>query len=497
MGLSRRGIVLGSVVALTLPSVPEYVIAYAALAKVGAVTAGVNPRLTDAERATALEVVGPDLVLGDPAEVNALRVDGESPPALPDDPERPVAIVLTSGTTGRPRGAEFRVRQLAAITAADVGDTWGGGGPMLASTQFAHVGFMTKLAWYLRLRTTQLLIDRWRASTVLDQIEQHRVPSVGGVAPQIALLLREPDFDDRDLDCVQTIIVGAAPSPPALVHEARERFGAGYSIRYSSTECGGVGTGTAFDAPDSEALYTVGRPRPPVELSIRDDDGRPVPDGERRRGLPPLPLRDGRLLERPRGHRRRPTGRLAALRRPRPRRRGRLRAPGRPGQGDVHPGWLQRVPPRGRGRAVRAPRRRRGGCGPPTGRGHGRGRRRRRRPPRHHVTTVPGRAAGLRRATGCPLTSSPKRSASSTPCPSRPCRSWTAAPWPPRRPGTVEVQPRRLRSTSKLRTALAKMLGSTSGSVTTTGGWKRLVSSANSSCSSYLAKLAPMQKWVP
>ena len=280
VGLERRGVGLGSVAALTMASTPDYVVAYIALAKVGAVTAGVNPRLTDAERATALEVVDPDLVLSDAAEVEALRVADEAPPALPADPERPVAIVLTSGTTGRPRGAEFRVGQIAAITAADAGDTWGGGGAMLASTQFAHIGFMTKLAWYLRLGTTQLLLDRWRAADVLDQIEAHRVPSVGGVAPQIALLLREPDFDQRDLSCVRTIIVGAAPSPPALVHEARERFGAAYSIRYSSTECGGVGTGTAFDAPDAEALYTVGRPRPPVELSIRDGDERPVADGE-------------------------------------------------------------------------------------------------------------------------------------------------------------------------------------------------------------------------
>ena len=280
VGLARRGVGPGSIVALTLPSTPEYVVAYVGLAKVGAVTAGVNPRLTDAERTTALDVVRPDVVLSSADEVAGLRVTGETPPPLAEDPDRPVAIVLTSGTTGRPRGAEFRVRQLAAITMADVGDAWGGGGPMLASTQFAHVGFMTKLAWYLRLGTTQLLLDRWRATDVLDQIEVHRVPSVGGVAPQIALLLREPDLDQRDLDCVQTIIVGAAPSPPALVHEARERFGAAYSIRYSSTECGGVGTGTAFDAPDAEALHTVGRPRPPVELSIRDDTGRPVADGE-------------------------------------------------------------------------------------------------------------------------------------------------------------------------------------------------------------------------
>lgn len=211
VGVARRGIGPGSVVALTLPSTPAYVVAYLALAKVGALTAGVNPRLTDAERSAALEVVGPDLVLAGAEEVAALAVAGEAPPPLPPDPERPVAVVLTSGTTGRPRGAEFRVRQLEAITAADVGTTWGGGGPMLASTQFAHVGFMTKLAWYLRLGTTQLLIDRWRAATVLDQIETYRVPSIGAVAPQLALLLRDPTFDQRDLSCVQTIIAGAAP----------------------------------------------------------------------------------------------------------------------------------------------------------------------------------------------------------------------------------------------------------------------------------------------
>jgi acyl-CoA synthetase (AMP-forming)/AMP-acid ligase II len=50
------------------------------------------------------------------------------------------------------------------------------------------------------------------------------------------------------------------------VAEARRRFGAAYSIRYSSTESGGVGTGTAFDAGDDEALHSVGRPRPGVEV---------------------------------------------------------------------------------------------------------------------------------------------------------------------------------------------------------------------------------------
>jgi acyl-CoA synthetase (AMP-forming)/AMP-acid ligase II len=43
-------------------------------------------------------------------------------------------------------------------------------------------------------------------------------------------------------------------------------------VRYSSTESGGVGTLTAFDAPEDETLYTVGRPRDGIDLRISDDD---------------------------------------------------------------------------------------------------------------------------------------------------------------------------------------------------------------------------------
>ena len=204
---------------------------------------------------------------------------------LPEDPDRVVAIVFTSGTTGNPKGAVFGNRELHAIARADVPNfddesSWGKGGPMLAATAFAHIGSMTKLAWYLRLGTTTYLLDRWRSSDVLRLVSEHRMQSVGGVAPQLALLLRDPTFDDFDLSSVRTIVMGGAFSPPALVDEARRRFGAAYSIRYSSTESGGVGTGTAFDADDEEALFTVGRPRGDVELRIVDDHDLGCTDGE-------------------------------------------------------------------------------------------------------------------------------------------------------------------------------------------------------------------------
>lgn len=302
-GFQQRGLRPGDVVALLLPSSPDYLIAYVAAAKAGLITAGFNPRLAPRQRSEMLATAAPALVLGTdelldgldagaPVEVVtpatsadhallSLRGDDLRPPPAPDG-ARPVAIVFTSGTTGMPRGAMFTERHLAAIERLDVGAEaeWGTGGPMLVSTELVHVGAMTKLRWYARLGATLHLLRKWRAGDALRVLSHNRMTSVGGIAPQIALLLREPDFESYDLSAVKTIVAGGAPSPPSLVLAARERFDAAYSIRYSSTESGGVGTGTAFDADDEEALHTVGRPRRGVEVSIRADDGTPLTGGE-------------------------------------------------------------------------------------------------------------------------------------------------------------------------------------------------------------------------
>jgi len=276
-GLARGGVRAGDVVALVLPTGLEYVVLYCALARLGAVTAGISPRLAEPERRKVLDHLAADLVLAaDDAEhaaalLASLTAD-DDPPSLDCDRDRPVAIVFTSGTTGTPRGATFTGRQLDAITDLDVGDTWGGGPPMVVSTGLPHVGFMTKLPGHLKRGGTMHILGRWRAVDVLDTVARHRVPIIGAVAAQVALLMRVPGFDDYDLSCVQALIVGAGPSPPELVREAMTRFNAAYSIRYSSTESGGLGTLTAYDAPEEEALYTVGRPRAGTEIDIRDGE---------------------------------------------------------------------------------------------------------------------------------------------------------------------------------------------------------------------------------
>jgi acyl-CoA synthetase (AMP-forming)/AMP-acid ligase II len=288
VGLAARGVRAGDVVGLALPAGPEYLLTYAAAAKLGAISAGVNDRLSAPEHEAILDVAGPRLVItaddAPPADsvetvLHDLRVNGESPPALAPDPERAVAIIFTSGTTGLPKGALYCARQLAFITQTDVGDLWDGGGRSFSGTSFAHLGFMTKLEGNLRRGGTTFIMERWRARPALELLARERMTTVAGVPTQLALMLRDPEFDAFDLDSVQYIIAGGGPVTPGLAQEARHRFGARLATRYSCTEAG-IGLGTAFDDPDEDAIISVGRPHPSVEVSLRDGDGNPVAGAE-------------------------------------------------------------------------------------------------------------------------------------------------------------------------------------------------------------------------
>lgn len=331
--LLATGIGEGSVVGLALASTPDYVVAYLGAAKVGAITCGINPKLSAPEQQGLIDTIGVDLLLrtppdtalaataaGGPADdgadgaiaavgnigfltievptsfdditlpsvLDTLRHTGAAPDklaALEPDPNRVVALVCTSGTTGTPKAAVFCARQLRAVTELDLGDranVWGGGAPMIASTQFAHVGFMTKLAWYLQVGAPIHLMERWSASRVLSLVRAHGIRTIGGVAPQIALLLRSAEWDNGPITSVQQLIVGGAASPPGLVAAARERFGAHYSIRYSSTESGGVGLATDPTDPEAAILHTIGKPRAGIDARVwvGDHDAQPGEVGE-------------------------------------------------------------------------------------------------------------------------------------------------------------------------------------------------------------------------
>ncbi len=160
--LAQRGVAKGDVVCLLLPSSIEYAVLYAAALRLGAITSGINPRLGAAEVASIVERAAPALVVVEPGGAESLpgpstvpvadRAEargawsGPPPPAWPElQPEDPVAVVWTSGTTGKPKGAIFDHVNLAAVArGTDVLSQ--PGDRRLSPLPFAHVGYMTR-AW--------------------------------------------------------------------------------------------------------------------------------------------------------------------------------------------------------------------------------------------------------------------------------------------------------------------------------------------------------------
>jgi acyl-CoA synthetase (AMP-forming)/AMP-acid ligase II len=302
--LAVRGVGQGQVAALLLPNSLDYVVAYCALAKIGAVTVGIGGHYSPAERQAMLEGARPDVVIGTEELLTGRLPDTQVIPVRQASDRRefaaglpmlgrershvtpkarshsePETIVFTSGTTGPPKGALFCAKQIAAIAETDARSQTGPV-PLLVATGLNHVGFMTKLAGHLLSGNRLHLLPRWRAREALDLICAERIPVIGGVASQVALLLRVPGLGAYDTSAIKALIIGGGPSPADLVRRARETFDANYSIRYSSTESGGLGTLTALDAPDEELFHTVGRPREGTEISVHDEDGKECPNEE-------------------------------------------------------------------------------------------------------------------------------------------------------------------------------------------------------------------------
>ncbi len=293
--LARRGVAKGDVVCLLLSSSIEYAVLYAAALRLGAITSGINPRMGAAEVASIVERVSPTLVVVEPHGAGSLPeqttapvVDkaeareawtGSPPTSWPElHPDDPVAVVWTSGTTGKPKGAIFDHVNLAAVArGTDVLSQ--PGDRRLSPLPFAHVGYMTR-AWdeIANAVTTIITPTPWRADEAVRILESERVTVAQGVPTQWALMLASDELDRADLKALRVAGTGAARMPASMVAELRGRLGVPVVVRYTSTESS-LGTGTTLSSTDEEVATTVGKPVAGVELAIVDDDGRPVPDG--------------------------------------------------------------------------------------------------------------------------------------------------------------------------------------------------------------------------
>jgi acyl-CoA synthetase (AMP-forming)/AMP-acid ligase II len=292
--LADHGVTRGSVVCLVLPSSIDYMVAYAAATRLGAITSGINLRLGKPEVTSILDRTRPavtvvedrDLHPGGPSGAVLDRssiveaMAGSPPTRWPVlESSDPVAVVWTSGTTGLPKGAVFDHACLAAVAAgtdvlSEPGDR------RLSPLPFAHVGSMTR-TWdeVANGITTVITPSPWRAVDTIRIIADERITVAQGVPTQWSLVLAHPDLEGTDTSSLRIVGTGASRVPPELVAALRRRFGVPVVVRYTSTEAS-LGTGTVPGDPDEMVANSVGRPVPGVTLVIADEEGDPVPEGE-------------------------------------------------------------------------------------------------------------------------------------------------------------------------------------------------------------------------
>ncbi len=212
--LARRGIGQGDVVALYAPNSPEYVIAFHAVAVLGAVCTTINPIYTVDELVLQLQHSGARALLAGPDALDRGReaarragveevgviddlLDGEPGDGARDTPAGPddlVALPYSSGTTGLPKGVMLTHRNLVAnilqstaqlpVTADDT---------LVSVLPLFHIyGLTVVMNAVLRNGATLVTVPRFDLEGYLGLVQEHRATKAFLVPPIVLALAKSP-----------------------------------------------------------------------------------------------------------------------------------------------------------------------------------------------------------------------------------------------------------------------------------------------------------------
>lgn len=274
-GLRREGVREGTIVAVSLPNVWEYVVLELAIPLLGAVVMPLPLTLGSAEREWALGRSGPRLVVGQ-AEAgdlcSTLYQGAVEPP--PPDPRRMVEIALTSGTTGLPK--------LASLSAGLKQVTFEGFTGRLEVTRHDRVlclsplmqgiGGMCLYCGRLGAALVMLREPRFSPEHALREATETRATLLVGVPTNVIRMLDSPSLAGTDLSTARCTAVAGAPMPPEVAQAWEERTGSRICIFYGSMDAGQLAVGSPSD-PAEKRWTTAGRIHDRAEAMI-------TPEGE-------------------------------------------------------------------------------------------------------------------------------------------------------------------------------------------------------------------------
>lgn len=195
------------------------------------------------------------------------------------DPDDVAAILYTSGTTGRSKGAMITQKNLLTNANALVDIwSWSSEDTLLHALPIFHVhGLFVALHCVFLSRASAIFLKRFDPSLVADLLSQPNVSVMMGVPTFYTRLLQDRNLGSRLSNRIRLFISGSAPLTQADFSAWEKETGYKILERYGMTETGMI---TSNPVDGERVAGTVGFALPDVEVRIADDVGNLVGNGE-------------------------------------------------------------------------------------------------------------------------------------------------------------------------------------------------------------------------
>ena len=308
--LLEGGVSAGDKVALLVPNVPEFTIAYFGILYAGATVVPINVLAAAPEVTYFLKDSGAQVLIVHPlfedvgregsaalgAEV-ILATAGEESGSLgamalaapldalhPTSPQDTAVILYTSGTTGKPKGAELTHSNLLINCAIVVPSLMppapvGGHHALGALPLFHSFGQTVIQNGMIATGGSFTLLERFTPEDAFGRIEDDRLTIFAGVPTMYFALLHHEGDRAYDTSSLIGCMTGGAPMPVEVMGAFEEKFNVVIQEGFGLSETSPV---ASFNVPAKpRKAGSIGYPVWGVEMCIVDDDDRPLPEGER------------------------------------------------------------------------------------------------------------------------------------------------------------------------------------------------------------------------
>jgi acyl-CoA synthetase (AMP-forming)/AMP-acid ligase II len=299
VSLTDRGFKKGDTLAIYSPNVPEYAVAFLAVASLGGINTTINPLYTAGELANQLNDCGAKFLLTVPpfmdkaleaakeANIQEIFVFGEAegatpfasllqsqgePPQVPINPREDLIVLpYSSGTTGLPKGVMLTHYNIVANICQfkDI-ETYGEADTLIGVLPFFHIYGMTVImAAALYKGATIVTMPRFDLEQFLQTLQNYSVTWAYLVPPIVLALAKHPLVDKYDLSKIKSILSGAAPLGKEVTQACADRLNCLVRQGYGLTETSPVTHFTPND-PAKIKLGSIGPVLPMTECKIID-----------------------------------------------------------------------------------------------------------------------------------------------------------------------------------------------------------------------------------